>query len=80
MRHRGFGGIYRPTYKDKRTGQLKQSSVWWIQYYVHGKRRLENSHSRNRSDALSLLKKRLGEVVDGKITASAIASPTWQKC
>jgi len=73
MRHRGFGGVYRPTYKHKRTGQLRQSSIWWIQYYVHGTRRLENSHSRNRSDALSLLKKRLGEVVDGKITASAIS-------
>jgi len=72
MRQRGFGGVYRPTYKHKETGQLRQSSIWWIQYYVHGKRRLENSRSRNRSDALSLLKKRLGEAVDGKITASAI--------
>jgi len=72
MTRRGFGGVYRPTYKDKRTGRLKKSSNWWIQYYVQGQRRLENSRSRNRSDALKLLKKRLGEIVDGKILASAI--------
>ncbi len=59
MKIRGFGGVYRPTYKDKRTGKLKKSSIWWIQYYAHGKKKLENSHSRNRSDALKLLKKRV---------------------
>jgi hypothetical protein len=44
---RGFGAVYLPTYKDKRTGELRQSSVCWIQYSVHGQRRIENSHSRN---------------------------------
>ena len=72
MKARGFGGVYHPTYKDKKTGKLKQSSIWWIQYYVHGKRKLENSNSRVRSDALKLLKKRLGEVVEGKLNTSAI--------
>jgi hypothetical protein len=72
MKERGFGGVYLPTYKDKKTGDLKQSSIWWIQYYAHGKKKLENSHSRNRNDALKLLKKRLGEVVEGKLIASAI--------
>jgi integrase len=69
---RGFGAVYLPTYKDKRTGELRQSSVWWIQYSIHGQRRIENSRSRNRSDALKLLKKRLGEVVDGRVVASNI--------
>ena len=72
MRERGFGAVYHPTYKDKKTGALKESSVWWLRYYVHGKRRLENSHSRNRSDAVRLLKKRLGELVDGRLQVTAI--------
>ncbi len=72
MKARGFGGVYHPTYKDKKTGKLKQSSIWWIQYYIRGKRKLENSHSRNRSDALKLLKKRLGEIVEGKLIVLAI--------
>ena len=56
MKERGFGAVYRPTCKDKKTDELKASSIWWIRYYVHGKRRLENSHSKNRSDAQRLLK------------------------
>ena len=72
MRERGFGAVYRPTYKDRKTDELKESSIWWIRYYVHGKRRLENVHSRNRADAVNLLKKRLGELVDGKLQATAI--------
>jgi integrase len=75
---RGFGAVYLPTYKDKRTGELRQSSIWWIQYSVHGQRKIENSHSRNRSDALRLLKKRLGEIVDGRLIVSAVERTRFQ--
>ena len=33
---RGLGFIYQPTPKDKRTGELKTASTWWIQYSVRG--------------------------------------------
>jgi integrase len=75
---RGFGAVYLPTYKDKRTGELRQSSVWWIQYSVRGQRKIENSHSRNRSDALKLLKKRLGEIVDGRLIVSTVERTRFQ--
>jgi integrase len=75
---RGFGTVYLPTYKDKRTGELRQSSIWWIQYSVHGQRKIENSHSRNRSDALRLLKKRLEEIVDGRLIVSAVERTRFQ--
>src|SRR3990172_12196771 len=75
---RGFGAVYLPTYKDKRTGDLRQSSIWWIQHSVHGQRKTENPHSRNRSDALRLLKKRLGEIVDGRLIVSAVERTRFQ--
>src|SRR3990172_7334724 len=75
---RGFGAVYLPTYKDKRTGELRQSSVWWIQYSVRGQRKIENSHSRNRSDALKLLKKRLGEVFDGRLVVLGVERTRFQ--
>lgn len=75
---RGFGAVYLPTYKDKRTGELRQSSIWWIQYSVHGQRKIENSNSRNRSDALKLLKKRLGEIVDGRLIVSTVERTRFQ--
>ncbi len=31
-----MGSIYRPKYKDKKTGKVKQSAVWWICYYRNG--------------------------------------------
>lgn len=39
MTMRGLGHLYHPTYADKKTGQLRQSATWWIQYYVRGKAR-----------------------------------------
>jgi hypothetical protein len=39
-----MGSIYRPTYKD-RHGNVRESSVYWIQYFVGGKRERENTHS-----------------------------------
>lgn len=32
-----FGYTFRPTYKDKRSGENKRQSVWWIQWSEHGK-------------------------------------------
>lgn len=33
---RGMGRVYRPTWRDKRTGQIKEAPVWWIAYSVRG--------------------------------------------
>ena len=35
---RGQGMVYRPTYRDKKTGKAKRQAVWWIQYSIGGKR------------------------------------------
>ena len=67
MKERGFGRVYRPTYTDKKSGRVKQSSTWWPQYHVNAQRRLENSHSKNKSVAQKLLKRRLGEIGHGRL-------------
>jgi hypothetical protein len=56
---RGTGLVYRPTYVDKGTGERKEASTWWIEYYVRGVRFRESSGSRSRSDAENFLKQRL---------------------
>ena len=58
---RGSGFIYQPVYKDKLTGEHKKTATWWIQYSVRGERFREASGSSSRSDALKLLKQRVGE-------------------
>jgi integrase len=69
---RGFGSIYQPIWRDRKTGETKQSPNWWIAYYNRGKlirepaKTADGSHSRNRNDAVKLLKKRQGEMTAGK--------------
>ncbi len=66
MRPRGTGLVFQPTWKDKKTGETKTQTTYWIQYNVRGKRIRENSKSCNPADAARLLKKRLAEAQRGK--------------
>jgi len=45
----------------------KRGNVWWIKYYRHGKPYRESAESHKEADAKALLKKREGEIVDGKL-------------
>ena len=44
---------------------FKRGQVWWIAYYDNGKECRESSSSRDRKDAVKLLRLRLGEVAFG---------------
>ena len=44
---RGLGRIFRPRSRDKRTGQVKEFSIWWIEYSVRSEQYRESSRSRN---------------------------------
>ena len=48
-----MGSIYRPQYRD-RHGNYRESSIYWIQYFVGGKRERENTHSESYEDAKNL--------------------------
>lgn len=49
-------------------GSLYQrGKIWWIKYYHHGKPERESSKSESKMVADRLLKKREGEIVEGKI-------------
>ena len=69
---RGLGNVYQPTYRDKRTGELKKVATWWIVYSVNGRRIAEKAldasgrASTNRADAVRLLKEKLGDAAAGK--------------
>lgn len=45
----------------------KRGKIWWIKYYRNGKPYRESSRSTKEADAKRLLKKREGEISDGKI-------------
>jgi integrase len=63
---RGQGRIFRLAYKDKKTGEKKYAATWWVEFGHQGKVHRESSHSDKRSDAVVLLKYRLGTLGSGK--------------
>ncbi len=58
---RGQGRVYRPKYRDKRTGREKLSKVWWIQYSINGTKHRESSRTTVHREAVQLLNQRLRE-------------------
>jgi integrase len=82
-RERGFGSIYQPTWRDRKTGEIKQSPNWWVAYFHHGKlirepaKTADGSHSSNRNDAVKLLKKRHGEISAGKPVGPDVEKTTF---
>lgn len=54
---------------------FKRGQVWWIAYYEDGRERRESSGSRERKEAVRLLRQRLGEVAFG-VTHSAAPKRT----
>jgi integrase len=77
MKTRGLGFVYQPAYVDKRTGEGRTASTWWLQYSVRGKRYRESSGSTNRADAVKLLKRRIGEAAQGRPIGHDIEKTTF---
>jgi integrase len=78
MKTRGLGFVYQPAYVDKRTGEGRTASTWWLQYSVRGKRYRESSGSTNRADAVKLLKRRIGEAAEGRPIGHDIEKTTFE--
>ena len=61
-----MGMIYRRKTKNKH-GTVKEGKTWWLKYYRNGKPYYESSGSKKETDAKRLLKKREGEISQGKL-------------
>jgi integrase len=75
---RGFGTVYQPTYRDKKTGEIKKQAIWWIQYCRNGKVIRESSGSTKEADAWKLLKRRHGEMAAGKPVGPDVNRTTFE--
>jgi hypothetical protein len=64
---RGHGTVYR------------RGNRWWIQYCRNGKSYRESSHSDQRSKAVNLLKKRVGESSRGKVIGAVAEKVTLEE-
>jgi hypothetical protein len=64
---RGSGFTFRPKYRDRKTGELRQVSGYWIGYMVYDaalecrRQRKENAHTTDEAEALRLLARRVAQ-------------------
>ena len=58
----------------------KRGEVYWIKYYRNGKSYRETSKTNKESEAKRLLKKREGEISEGKIPASISTGSSSMTC
>ncbi len=77
MKVRGMGRTYRPKYRSRKTGKLKEIPTWWIQYCHRGKNFRESAHSTKESDARNLLRKRHGEMGKGHFVGPQVEKTTF---
>jgi integrase len=57
--------IWQPRYRDKKTGEVKESAVWWIRYRVRGEDVKISTHTGNYDAAFALLQRKKSEVTQG---------------
>jgi integrase len=77
-RERGQGRLYRPKFKDARTGKMKECRVWYVQYYVFGKPVRESSGSKTKAVAERLLGRRLRDAEEGIAPQNKIQKVTYE--
>ena len=61
---RGQGRIYRRKYRDKLSGEMRVAAPYTLEYYVDGRMRRERASTY--TEAVRLLKRRQGEIVQGR--------------
>jgi len=74
--YRGFGFIYRPKYRNKKTGEEKTSAIWWVSYPSNGKQLRESTHTADSKKAGKFLKDRIGKVATNQPTGRVVERTT----
>jgi hypothetical protein len=64
---RGMGGVF------------KRGPVWWIRYGHRGRKHRESSKSPDRAVAVALLKQRVGELSQGRVSGPAEERVTFEE-
>ena len=60
-RLRGEGiGLYRPTYRDKVTKEIRDCAIWYARYQLHGRKVVESTGTTKYEEARQWLRRREG--------------------
>lgn len=75
---RGQGRVFQRKYRDKRTGKVKVAATFTLEYYLDGKMCREASGTTSYSEAVRQLKRRQGEIAQGRRVAPAADRLTFE--
>jgi hypothetical protein len=75
---RGQGRVFRRNYRDKRTGAVKVSMTFTLEYYLDGTMCREASGTTSYTEAVRQLKRRQGEIAQGRRVAPAADRLTFE--
>lgn len=67
--------VYQPSYKDKKTGEVKQQAVWWYEFIYAGKRYRESANTTRKTLAENREKNRRLELERQMTTGKRAADP-----
>src|SRR5690349_12015084 len=66
----GFGRIYQPSYRDKKTGEVKHSAIWWVEYKTNDGPVWRSTKRRDQEAAYNELLRLAGRKACGEIAES----------
>jgi hypothetical protein len=75
---RGFGYVFYPRYRNKRTGEVKRQCIAWVQYCRNGKVIRESSHSTKENVAWKLLQQRHAAIAAGLPTGPSVTRTMFE--
>ena len=75
---RGQGRVFQRKYRDKRTGKVKVSMTFTLEYYLDGTMCREASGTTSYTEAVRQLKRRQGEIAQGRRVTPAADRLTFE--
>ncbi len=58
------GRLYHPKFRDRRSGEMRESPTWWVQYYVPGNAKpiRESAETNDEKEAIAFLRKKMAGI------------------
>ncbi|MDP2578211.1 MAG: site-specific integrase [Candidatus Palauibacterales bacterium] len=77
-RKAGQGYVFKPKYKDKKTGKQKESATWWCGYSIRSEKYRESTGHTSHKAAVDFLNERLRQIGKNKPSPKEIEAITFE--
>src|SRR5271166_803492 len=71
-------GLYRPKYRDPKSGEVKESAILWVRHYHNGKKSRLSTGTSNVRKAVEFRNRVIGRASQGKPITVALNRTTFE--